>query len=175
MRPPPAKQGMHATRRRAARRMGPPIRENTQGMLDQITLDCAHHLAKNSITAAEAAHMTRTLGCACTLWWARKGRTSLQPLRVRQYYHHSTKLNPSLVACLEYWFAETQKPQPRPLLTSTAGLPLHITITDGEGSGWIGLLYLRPRDPTWSPQAARVRLPEAWRHTIAEGEHHGHA
>ena len=69
------------------------------------------------------------------------------------------------MACLRYWIEESAKPQPRPLLTSTEKLPLHITVTDGEGTGWVGLLYLRPRDPTWVPQAARVCLPEKWRQT----------
>ena len=36
-------------------------------------------------------------------------------------------------------------------------------MTDGEGTGWLGLLYLRPRDAAWRPQATRVCLPESWR------------
>ena len=57
------------------------------------------------------------------------------------------------------------KPQPRPLLLTTEPLPLHITITDGEGTGWVGLLYLRPREAAWTPKAARVQLPDSWRNT----------
>ena len=74
-------------------------------------------------------------------------------------------LNAALTNCLRTWLKDLKSDNVRPMLIDTADLPLHITITDGEGTGWLGLLYLRPRDPSWKAQAAQVQLPETWRAT----------
>ena len=140
-----------------------PFAQNTPDRLDHIKKECQRHLTQGTLTPAEAAHLAGTLGFASTLWWGKKGRASLQPLRVRQYYRSPTTLNRSIEACLHYWVRETAKPQTRSLLTTTDPLTLHVTVTDGEGTGWIGLLYLRPRERGWRPQATRVRLPDEWR------------
>ena len=142
-----------------------PFATNTQARLNKLCQECHTHQTNGRLTAGDAAHLAGALGFATTLWWGKKGRAALQPLRVRQFYKGPPVLNPALQECLAYWIRETQTPQPRPILLSTHRLPLHITITDGEGTGWVGLLYLRPRQQDWVPEATRVRLPDAWRKT----------
>ena len=142
-----------------------PFATNTQQRMDKLCAECQHHKNEGRLTAGDAAHLAGALGFATTLWWGKKGKASLAPLRVRQHYHGPPALNPSLHECFDYWIRESQVPQPRPILTSTANLPLHVTITDGEGTGWAGIVYLRPRQHSWVPQATRVRLPDHWRQT----------
>ena len=40
---------------------------------------------------------------------------------------------------------------------------LHVTISDGEGSGSVAVGYWRPRDPQWRPRLVQAEVPSAWR------------
>ena len=132
-----------------------------RGALDDIL---ARHLHDRSITAAEASSLRGKLGWARSLQFGRFGAAAMNPLRTRQREERSN-LNPALQACLQWWRSALAADDGRPMLLDPKGKPFYITISDGEGSGNIGIALYKPRDSKFRPRATYGKLPAEWRDT----------
>ena len=120
-----------------------PFATNTAARLEKLEKACRRHLEAKRLTASDASHLAGALGFANTFLWGRVGAAILRPLRVRQHYHGKPGLNPAIRKALEWWVEIAKAQHCRPIPFSPQGSELHITITDGEGTGWLGLIYFK--------------------------------
>ena len=88
---------------------------------------------------------------------------ALRPFQERQETGSYLKFNKSLDAALDFWIFTLNTDLGRPMPLNVDHLPLHVTISDGEGSGSVGVGWWRPRDTAHRPRITRIDVPEAWR------------
>ena len=123
---------------------------------------CEFHLATGHISPAQAASLRGKLGFARSLFWGRYGAAALRPLKVRQEARCRADLPDTLRACLLWWTRELKTNSGRPFPPDPADLPLHVTVSDGEGSGSVAVGWWQPRNPAWTPLVTQATVPAQW-------------
>ena len=119
---------------------------------------CQFHLQSNKLSSSDAASLRGSLAQAQTHEHGKFGVAALRPLCVRQYANF-TVLNPAIRASLEFWIKLLRTERGRPIPFDIQNMPLHITFSDGEGTGSVAVGYWQPKT-RMQPKVIRTDVPE---------------
>ena len=122
--------------------------------------ECEKYIAENHCPTSDAASIRGKLGHARSFQWGRYGSAALRPFQERQMSGRHGGLNHALRSALRWWTREMREHKPKAMPFNTQGMPLHVTISDGEGSGSVGVSYHKPRDESWRVKCTRWDVPQ---------------
>ena len=122
-----------------------------------------YHKRVQRISGPESATLRGRLGHERSMMWGRFGMAALRPFQERQETSTYNSLNPSIDAALEFWHHTLASDPGRPMPFDVGALELHVTISDGEGTGSVGVGWWRPRNAHHQPRVTRVDVPHEWR------------
>ena len=72
-------------------------------------------------------------------------------------------LNPSLRSCICFWKRVLREERGRPVPFDLGQKSLHVTFSDGEGTGSVAVGWWQPRNNEFRPRVTQVELPTSWR------------
>ena len=124
------------------------------------TIDNCIHSGR--LTPAQASSIRGKFQWARTFTWGRWGAAVVAPLAERQHSKH-TVLTPALVSALNAAKAVLRDLGGKPMPANLHDPQLHVTVSDGEGTGSVAVGWWQPRNPAWQPRLVQAEIPETWR------------
>ena len=122
--------------------------------------ECRRHLRLQIVTSSDAASLRGKMGHARTFEWGRYGAAQLTPFTERQKSGRHKYINTAIRFALMWWICQLDDPAGRATPCQPDTSILHVTISDGEGTGSVAVAYWRPRDKHWSPIITQGETPE---------------
>ena len=97
------------------------------------------------------------------------GAAVLGPLACRQGSGRRS-LNPALTGALNAAKEVLRDLGGKPMSADFAGMPLHVTVSDGEGTGSVAVAWWQPRTRAWRTRIVQAEVPTQWtKHLNASG------
>ena len=79
-------------------------------------------------------------------------------------------LNPALIGALNAAKEVLRDLGGKPMAADFAGMPFHVTVSDGEGTGSVAVAWWQPRTRAWRTRIVQAEVPTQWtRHWNASG------
>ena len=121
------------------------------------------------MTSAQASSLRGKFQWSRTFTWSRWEAAVLGPLACRQGSGRRS-LNPALIGALNAAKEVLRDLGGKPMAADFAGMPLHVTVSDCEGTGSVAVAWWQPRTRAWRTRIVQAEVPTQWtRHWNASG------